>query len=240
MRRTILGVLSSFLLVVTSPLASAAGSVRWGDFAASVPHAGSTTTVSLGDGSTVDITITTGGTQLVRAHNLGDPGIAETGLAYDSLTVFSIFNGGGGTTVPTTIVYSNFHLGASHVRGYLFLGGVSGRSSPITVTSSLPGAVATWPDIGQTFDLSPSETSQISWDPSAGQFTTAAPVGNDSRGIVVSPGDLRQYTSITISLAQHLDDTVLFSIGQETQASTGVRIWNAVGSDTWGRIKQLH
>jgi hypothetical protein len=220
-------------------LSMASGPVTWGDFGASLPSVGVPTTVSLGGGSTVDVTVTTGGTQGISAADYEDVGVAATGLSYTNLNVLGIFNGGGSGTVTTTIVYSNFQAGSAHVQGYLFVGAVNGSSSPITATSTPPGASESWPLIGSTFDLNESNAWPISWDPQSGTFATDAQIGIDSDGIVVGVGALSQYSSITISLQQQLNDGIVFSIGEEADPSTGVEIADFEGT-TWGAVKALY
>jgi hypothetical protein len=55
--------------------------------------------------------------------------------------------------------------------------------------TSVPGGVQTWPLVG-SFDLDGTDSFPIFWNPGSGQFSTDALIGNDSRGIVVSTGDL--------------------------------------------------
>ncbi|MFN0149634.1 MAG: hypothetical protein ACKVU1_02855 [bacterium] len=195
--------------------------------------------MSLGGGSTVDVTVNTGGTQGISFADYNAIGAMESGLDYSDLTAFGIFNGGGPGAVTTTIVYSNFQVAPAHASGYLFVGAVNGASSPITVTSSVPGAVETWTQVGSTFDLDASNSMPIGWNAPSGTFTTDAPVGIDSDGIIVEVGVLSQYSSITISLQQFLNDGIVFSIGEEINTSTGVEIFDDEGT-TWGAIKGLY
>lgn len=232
--------LATLLLGVALPAAAlASGPMTWGDFLGVTPRPGMPTTVSLGGGSTVDVLVNTGGTQEISAADLGATGADSTGLDYQHLIVFGIFDGGGFGTVPTTISYSNFHAGPNHVSGYLMVGAVNGRSSPIAVTSSVPGAVQTWTQAGSSFDINSNNSWPISWSADSGQFATDAPTGIDSDGIVIRMGSISQYTSVTISLEQYLDDGILFSIGEEVSATAGVSEQPEVRISTWGRIKAL-
>jgi hypothetical protein len=197
------------------------------------------TTVSLGGGSSVDVTVTTGGTRGISSVDYDTTGAAATGLDYTDLTVFGIFNGGGSGSVATTIVFSNFQVGPAHVAGHLFVGAVNGSSSPLAVTSSVPGAVQTWSQIGSSFDLDPSNAWEISWNPQPGTFTTDAPIGIDSDGIVIGVGALNQYGSISITLQQFLNDGIVFSIGEESSSSTGVEFPDETET-TWGSVKGLY
>lgn len=210
--------LATLTIVSLTSLSSAvqAATTTWGDFLSSTPVASVPTTVSLGGGSTVDVTVTTGGTQGITAANQGSLGSSETGLGYTSFITFLIFNGGGSTNVSTVIQFSNFQPGAKHLRGFLAVGAVNGASSPITATSSVAGAVQTWTQTGNAFDLGPSNSFPITWNSSNGTFTTTAPMTNDSQVIVVDVGSLNQYGTITLSLSQYLNDGITFSFGEQT------------------------
>ncbi|MFN8176855.1 MAG: hypothetical protein U0167_02960 [bacterium] len=235
MRRIITVAPTALVLGFMLPAAASSGPVTWGAFTTTPLHAGTATTVSLGGGSTVDVLVNTGGTQGIGAADIGTTGAVATGLDYQHLIVFGIYNGGGAGSVPTTITFSNFHVGSGHVAGYVMVGAANGASSPITVTSSVP--VQTWTQAGDTFDLDPNNTSPIFWNPLSGVFTTSAPVGNDSDGIVVRMGSLAQYGTVTISLQQPLDDGVDFSIGEEVASTTGAP--GPPSGVSWGRIKSL-
>jgi hypothetical protein len=235
----IVALFSTFLCGIVAPgELQASGAVTWGDFITSMPVAGVTTTVSLGGGSSVDVLVSTGGTQGISAADFGATGATATGLDYQHLIAFGIFNGGGSGTVTTTILFTNFHAGPGHVSGYLMVAAVNGQSSPITLSSSVPGAVQTWTQCGETFDLNPDNTWPISWAPASGQLTTDAPVGIDSDGIVIRVGSIAQCASVTITLQQYLNDGIIFSIGEEVGFATSVpeRPQRLL---TWGRIKSL-
>lgn len=205
--------------IATSPRVQAAP-VTWADFT-SPPPVGVPTTIALGGGSTVDITVTTGGAQGLSGVVSGNTGLSETGLAYSNLSCLAIFNGGGSTTVPTTLEFSNFVPGALHIRGFLMVGAVNAASSPITVTSSVAGRVASWSVVGVPFTIG-SDSSPITWNASTGEFTTSAPVGNDSKGIVVDIGHIGLNGTITVSLSQHLNDGILFASGEEADSPLDV------------------
>lgn len=202
-----------------SSTAVQAATTTWGDFVSSTPVVGVPTTVSLGGGSTVDVTLSTGGTQGISASGQGSLGSTETGLGYTDLNILAIFNGGGTSTVPTVIQFSNFQPSANHVRGFLAVGAVHANSSPITVTSSVAGAVQTWTQTGSAFDFGPSNAFPIAWNAASGTFTTAATIGNDSKVIVIDVGSLSQYGTITLSLNQHLSDGVIFAFGEQVAAA---------------------
>lgn len=227
----------ALVLLCLPAVVSGSGPVTWADFVSSPPQVGVATTVSLGGGSSVDVIVNTGGTQGLSSYDFGAIGAPETGLDYTHLLVFGIFNGGGTSTVPTTIQFSGFQVGADHVSGYLFVGAVNGFSSPITVTSSVPGAVSTWPQTGITFDLDADNSWPISWNPPSGTFATDAPVGIDSDGIVIEVSNLSQYTTITLSLLQYLNDGIVFSIGEGVGNLTGVPAFQSM---SWGRLKDLY
>jgi len=193
--------------------------VTWGDFVESTPPPGAPTTVSLGGGSTVQVTVTTGGTQGITGSTWGTLGALETGLGYTALNMLGIFNGGGQASVHTVVQFSNFQPGAHHVRGFIGIGALNGFSSPVTVTSSLAGAVQTWTQVGSAFDFGPANSFPITWNAPSGTFTTTAAITNDSKVIVLDVGSLAQYSTITLSLEQWLDDGVVFVIGEETAAT---------------------
>lgn len=202
-------------VLVHAPAAVAQVKVSWADFITTQPPVGVPTTVELGGGSTIDVTVATGGTQGLGGNDAGGVGAMETGLDYCRLRELTIFNGGGAGSVPTTLTFINFVPGPGHLRGFLMIGAVAGLSSPITVTSSVAGAVQGWAQVGSTFDLAPTNASPITWNPLAGTFVTNATTGNDSDGIVVDVGPLAAAGAITLSLSQHLNDGIVFSIGEE-------------------------
>jgi hypothetical protein len=205
------------LAALCLPLAAhSTPSTTWGNFPQSLFPMNTPVHVATAGGTTFDVTVSTGGTQGVYGDNGVDTlGVAETGLAYDSLYAFSIFNGGGFATVPTTITYSNIQPGPAHHRGLLLVGDVNGASSPITVGSSVAGRVATWSVAGTPFADGPSNSYAIAWNAASGQFTTSALSGNDSRCIVIDVGPLGSDGTITLSLNQHLNDGIVYSLGEE-------------------------
>jgi hypothetical protein len=115
------------------------------------------------------------------------------------------------------------------VRGFIGVGAVNGFSSPVTVTSSLAGAVQTWTQVGSAFDFGLANSFPIAWNAPSGTFTTTAPIANDSKVIVLDVGSLAQYATITVSLDQWLDDGVLFLVGEE---SSEVEV-PALGTSGW-------
>ncbi len=197
------------------PSAAHAGPVTWGTgYPSSV---GVATTVSLGGGSTVDLTVTTGGTQGLTPQDLGPVGATETGLDYSQLRTLAIFNGGGTSSVTTTLTFTNFNPRPQHLRGFIMVGAVDELSTPITVTSSVGGAVQGWTQVGSDFDISPGNSDPIAWNAASGQFTTATvDNGIDSGGIVVDVGSIAQYGTITLTLNQHLQDGIQYSFGEES------------------------
>lgn len=190
-------------------------SVFWADFPGTMPAHGVPTTVPFGDGSTVDVTVTTGGTRGIFAESRGKTGSIETGLNYSQLRTLTIFNGGGSLNVTTTITFSNFRLSPQHQGGYIMVGAVNQASSPLKATREGTGSVESWTAIGDAFPLGAGNSAPITWASSTGSFETHAPIGNDSRGIVVSVGKLSQYTSITLTTEHFLDDGIVFSIAVE-------------------------
>ncbi|MCA9729330.1 MAG: hypothetical protein KC729_16700, partial [Candidatus Eisenbacteria bacterium] len=152
-------------------------SVTWADFVTTLPVPNVPTTISLGGGSTVDVTITGAGT--LSATRYGTLGASATGLNYNDLIVLNNNYSGGGGHTAMSMVFSNFSLGLSHRRGYFFVGAVNGSSSPIKIWSSVAGAWPTWTPVGSTFNM-PGNTSPISYvvTPTAGEFQTSATIGN--------------------------------------------------------------
>mgnify|MGYP000623793709 CR=1 FL=1 len=203
------------ILVFASPArpASAAPGTVWLDFTAGSLLHGAPMTVATAAGTLVDVTVQTGGSQGLYSFNRDTLGAIATGLDYDSLYCLAIFNGGGTSSVSTTITFSNIRVGAGHERGYFLVGAVAGSSSPVTLTSSVPGRVATWTQVGGTFPFSPVESFAIDWSAPVGKFFTGAIAGNDSRGIVIDLGDLRTDGTITVSLLQYLNDGIYFALG---------------------------
>jgi len=191
-----------------------AADVTWGS--AYPLTVGVPTSVSLGGGSTVDLTVTTGGTQGLGFGGLGSAGSSETGLGYTSLTTLVIFNGGGGGSVTTTLLFSNFTPGPSHARGFVMVGAVDELTSAITLTSSVPGAVQTWSQVGTSFAVSPGNEDPIAWTPATGQITHGVGTeGIDSGGIVIDVGSIAQYGTITLTLDQALGDGIHYAFGEE-------------------------
>jgi len=187
----------------------------WLDFtAAPLVHA-SPMTVATAAGTLVDVTVQTGGTQGLYSFNRDTLGVIHTGLDYDSLYCLAIFNGGGTSSVSTTITFSNIRVGAGHERGYFLVGAVNGISSPVTITSSVAGRVSSWTQVGDTFPFSPEESFAIDWNAPSGTFLTSAVAGNDSRGVVIDLGDLRTDGTITVSLSQYLNDGIYFALGEK-------------------------
>jgi hypothetical protein len=222
MRHALLPLAAALSLAVSASASLAAPSTFWAQFPAGPFAVGVPATLTLADGSHVDLTVQTGGTQGVNGSDSDTLGSGATGLAYDHLYVLGIFNGGGSGTVPTTLTFSNVQVSASHRRGLLLVGAVNGQSSPVTVTSSVGGRVATWTVVGETFAFGPNNAFPIDWDPAAGQFRTNALSGNDSRCIVLDLGDLRTDGTITVSLQQYLADGIVYAFGEELSGSLGV------------------
>ncbi len=203
-------------------LADAAPSTAWGRFPLGSLPTNTPVAVRTAGGTTFDVTVTTGGTQGVSGTNLGDTlGVAATGLDYDSLYVTGIFNGGGLSRVPTSITFSNVQPGPAHGRGLLLLGDIAGLSSPVTVTSSVAGRVATWSVVGVPFARGVDSVA-VQWTPGSGTFTIATVVGADSRCVVLDLGDLGGDGTINVSLDQHLNDGIVFSLGEELTGTLGV------------------
>jgi hypothetical protein len=185
--------------------------VVWANFKKTVPINGITTTVEFDASSSVDVTVTTGGTHGITGTNRGDAGVRETGLSYDSLYVLAIFNGGGQYTAQTTIQFSNFHNIPVNAVGYCGVGNVNNYSSPVHVISSV--GVGTWTQTGSTFKLGV-DSIPISWNAANSQLeATVAGVGSDCRGITMSMGLLNQYTTVTLQLNQWLDDGITVWFG---------------------------
>lgn len=196
-------------------------SAAWLHFPRVMP-VGVPTTLSTTAGTLVDVTITTGGNQGVGGGAWDTLGMGATGLAYDSLRYVGIFNGGGNGNVLTTLTFSNIRVGPSHAHGLFLIGAVNGQSSPIVVTSSVPGRVATFNVVGQPFAFNASNDWLIDWIPALGQFQTSATSGNDSRCIVIDLDDLRSDGTIEVSVSQHLNDGILYAFGETVSGSVGV------------------
>lgn len=191
-----------------------AGEVTWGN--AYPTTVGVATSISLGGGSTVDLTVTTGGAQGLTNDDLALAGAVETGLDYTHLTTLAIFNGGGSGSVATALLFSNFNPGPGHVRGFVMVGAVDELTSVITSTSSVPGAVQTWSQVGTSFAVGVGNEDPIAWTPATGLITHGSGVeGIDSGGIVIDVGSIAQYGTITLTLDQHLSDGILFAFGEE-------------------------
>jgi hypothetical protein len=199
--------------------------VKWANFGQTVFTNGTAATIQFNSASSVDVTVTTGGTHGITGLNLGSAGVVETGLSYDSLYALTIFNGGGGNTVPTTIQFSNFHNIPADAIGYLGIGNVLYRSSPIHVSAS--AGVGAWTQTGGTFTIGTDSTS-INWNAADSQFETQAPgepgSGSDSRGITMSMGLLNQYTTVTLQLDQWLADGIRVWIGMDHGDQTSVHL----------------
>ena len=223
MRAQLLLSLTALLVVVVGRDAVAADpNAVWLEFPAGAFPVGVTTTVHDTAGTLVDVTVQTGGSQGVTAVDLDTLGVAETGLAYADFPGLGIYNGGGFSAVPTSLTFSNIRVAPGHQRGLLMVGAVSGLSSPITVSSSIAGRVATWSVVGQTFEISADNSFPITWDPSTGELETTASGGIDSGGIVLDLGDLRSDGTVTVSLNQHLSDGILYSFGETLSGSAAV------------------
>ncbi len=176
------------------------------------------TTISLGGGSTVDLTVTTGGAQGLSDEDLGTAGSAETGLDYGNLTALLVFNAGSsGSFVGTTLHFSNFVPGPAHARGFIMVGAVDELSSNVTLTSSTAGAVQTWTQVGTSFTISPGNEDPIDWVPATGTITQGTGVeGIDTGGLVIDVGSIAQYGTITLTLNQDLADGIVYAFGEET------------------------
>ncbi len=204
-----------------------AGPVHWAHFPDNVA-AGPVFKVPLSGTSSVDVQVLTGGSQGLTAVSSDSLGALATGLDYDSLHVLAIFNGGGPGSVSTTITFSNFQLGANHQRGCFLVGAVNGLSSPVTLSAAVPGRVSTWTTVGGTFDYGPLNAFAITWDAVTGTFHTTAPIGIDSRCIVLDLGPLASNGTITVSLSQALVDGIVFALGEELGATTSIEPGPAV------------
>jgi hypothetical protein len=185
--------------------------------------------IATAGGTHMKLTVQTGGTQGVDGGRTDTMGVAETGLAYDSLSFIGIFNGGGFSTVPTSLAFTNIQPCLEHRRGFLMLGAINGLSSPVTVTSSVPGRVATWTVVGHPFDWGPGNSTEVSWDATTGSIMTNAPVGIDSRCIVLDLGNLSTDGDVTISLNQHLNDGILCAFGEEIDETLAVPLSGSPG-----------
>jgi len=202
--------------IALSPAAALAGpSTTWANFPLGAFPVNLPTVVATGGGTTVTVTVQTGGSQGVNGADLDTLGIGGTALQYTHLYCLGIFNGGGFSSVPTSLTFSNIQVGAAHTRGLLMVGAINAASSPVTVTSSVPGRVPAWTVVGTPFDDGPTNSFPVSWDAASGTITTTAASGNDSRCIVLDVGDLRNDGTITVSLNQNLNDGILYSIGEE-------------------------
>jgi len=214
-RTAILVLLLSAPASIASPELARAGVVTWGTGWPTV--SGTPATLSLGGGSTVDVTVTTGGAQGLSEGSVGPLGAVETGLDYSQFNYLGIFNGGGDGNVTTTLTFTNFVPGPHHVRGLLMIGQLDERSVPVTLTSSVGGAVQTWSQVGNTFPMGAGNSDPTTWNAASGQISTPLDDdGNDSSGIVLDIGSLSQYGTITVTLSQALPDGVSYAIGVET------------------------
>lgn len=206
------------LLLFHSAMAQAQEVVTWANFAGNLPvfNLSNNTyksTVALGGGTTADLTILGLDTGAIfSALDYGSVGAATAGLNYTHLQGLGERPGGSSGTVPVTLRFDNIHVGAAHIRGYLFVGAVNGGSSPVTFATVPSGIVGGWTPTG-TFPLDANNASPITWNPS-GTLTTTAPIGDDSAGIFLATGSLAQYTSITISLSEARIDGIGFSLGE--------------------------
>jgi len=218
-----LDVAALVMAVLLSPTVSAASpSTYWAQFAVGPFPVNSPTTVSMAPGSTVRVNVTTGGSQGVNGADLDTIGIAATGLAYDQLDCLAIFNGGGTIAVQTTLRFTDIQVGAAHQRGLLMVGAINALSSPVTLSSTIAGRVQTWTVVGSPFDYTPSNSFPVSWNAGSGVITTAAASGNDSRCIVLDLGPLTSNGDITISVNQHLNDGIVFALGEELAGTLDV------------------
>lgn len=201
--------------------ALAGPNASWVAFPANVPL-NTPVALSSATGLLVDVTITTGGSRGVHGAANDTLGVAATGLVYDSLCVVAIYNGGGSGHVTTTLVFSNPRVGPGHDRGLFVVGAVNGLSSPVTLTSTVPGRVATFTVVGSPFAYGAQNNYEISWVPVLGQFQTGAPIGIDSRCVVLDLGDLRTAGSLTVTLSQYLNDGIVFGFGEKLASALAV------------------
>jgi len=225
----VLSLTALWALAACRDAAAVGNSAVWLDFPPGSFPMGVTTTVHDTAGTLVDVTVQTATNGLVgvEADTLG---VAETGLDYSQLHVLGIYNGGGFTSVPTSLTFSNIRVAPGHQSGLLMVGAVNSASSPITVASSVAGRVATWSLVGQPFAISSDNSGPITWDPSSGEFSTTATGGNDSRGIVIDLGDLRSDGTVTVSLSQALADGIWFAFGETLGGTTAVPAGPAGGA----------
>jgi hypothetical protein len=199
---------------IVSPAMARADGVTWATGWPST--SGATVTLSLGGGTTVDVTVTTGGIQGLDEGNIGALGAPETGLDYSAFNYLAIYNGGGAGNVTTTLTFENFQPSPGHVRGFLMIGTLHEASVPVTA-SSVGSAVQGWSQVGSTFPISAGNSDLATWNAASGEFSTDFDTdGNDSSGIVVDVGSLSQYGTITLTHSQLLNDGVIYSMGEET------------------------
>ena len=223
MPRSLLPILLAVPLSLLFKAESAvAGPVHWADFGSGSFPAGTVHTLNLSPGSTVDVLVETGGTRGVNGGTFDTLGRASTGLDYSVLRLLGIFNGGGFSSVTTRLTFRNFQLGALHQRGLFLIGAVNGLSSPIQLSTTLPGGTSVWTVVGETFPFGADNSFPISWNAASGQLETSALSGNDSRCIVIDVGDLNAQDSIRVTLQQHLNDGIVFGFGEELIASASV------------------
>ncbi len=219
----LLTIIASIVANSLSPdLSPASPSTYWAHFAVGPFPVNSPTTVPMGPGSTVRVRVQTGGSLGVNGADLDTIGTAETGLQYDQLDCLAIFNGGGTGSVQTTLTFTDIQVGAAHQRGLLMVGAINALSSPVTLSSTVAGRVQTWTVVGTPFDYTPFNSFPVSWNAGSGVITTTAASGNDSRCIVLDLGPLTSDGDITITLSQHLNDGIVFALGEELAGTLGV------------------
>lgn len=109
---------------------------------------------------------------------------------------------------PRSFVLSNFNIHPRHVRGRLRIGGIVNRN-PLTFTTDPPNLFNSW-------ILEPVISTNMQWNPSTGVISIPN-TGNSNYGDLYL-GDLRQYTSITVSASiGESGDTYLYALGEEIE-----------------------
>ena len=117
LRPTVAAALTCLALALAlAAAAHATPSTAWLRYPDTALPVGTPFTVSTAGGTRVDVTVQTGGTKGVDGGAFDTLGVAATGLAYDSLRVIGVFNGGGFSTVPTSITFANIRSVLAHHR----------------------------------------------------------------------------------------------------------------------------
>ncbi|MBZ5639920.1 MAG: hypothetical protein LAO51_14330 [Acidobacteriia bacterium] len=136
---------------------------------------------------------------VLEQQDLGSCGAEATGLTYSNLHTLSISNPHPERGALVSIRFENIQVPVDYTRLFLFIGGLSPASSPISAIGTYRG----WTQVGSTFAIDDNSVNDIAWNPAAREITTSGSDTGYSRGIILDLGDQARFNfTLAVTLAQ--------------------------------------